>query len=300
MWRPDEMVRPPVLALDLDGVLNALDPPAGAGWERHDIHVPASTLPDSPFIRGHGTEDVDVTIHLHPRHGPWIRSLLAGGVEVVWITTWEHAANAHIAPLLGIPPLPVVSLTPTRLSYVLSLDTASAKLDRLDDQFGDRCLVWIDDLATRSVLRDGRWVQIRTDARRGLTEYEQATAENHLAWARTAQPEDLFQLDFTLNTLSVESAWSLTTADQHRVMVTRAEWDHDREVLNLHAVWEPPAGPPRTVDADCPSSARGVLSVGNQLVIDIEGIAGPQHWVLGAITRIWRCGHRQDTAGGER
>src|SRR5690606_41282074 len=42
---------------------------------------------------------------LNPRHGA---ALLALPYRPVWATTWEHDANEVLAPLLGLPELPVV------------------------------------------------------------------------------------------------------------------------------------------------------------------------------------------------
>lgn len=79
----------PLLLLDIDGVLS----PTGRS-------VP------HPHAR-HATDDHDVVIH--PNHGAWLATLSAT-FDLVWATTWGERANAVYAPLLGLPPAPVMPL----------------------------------------------------------------------------------------------------------------------------------------------------------------------------------------------
>jgi len=46
-------------------------------------------------------------------HSAWLREL-SGVYDLIWATTWEHDANKHIAPRLGLPPLPVVEFSAYR------------------------------------------------------------------------------------------------------------------------------------------------------------------------------------------
>jgi hypothetical protein len=78
----------PLLYLDIDGVLNPVCPTAA--FTAHDI--------------------LDYTVLLCDDHPAWLREL-ADMYTLVWATTWEHDANRHIAPLLGLDPLPVVELS---------------------------------------------------------------------------------------------------------------------------------------------------------------------------------------------
>ncbi|MQY06611.1 HAD domain-containing protein [Actinomadura macrotermitis] len=78
----------PLLYLDVDGVLNPEDP---AG--RFTAHTVGS-----------------LTLRIPDTHAAWLRELSAA-YELIWATTWEHHANAYIAPLLGLPELPVVEFT---------------------------------------------------------------------------------------------------------------------------------------------------------------------------------------------
>ncbi len=59
----------PIVALDVDGVLNPHELDPAAGWSAHPIAVPARDLPDSPFLRGGGQVDLTTVVHLHPELG---------------------------------------------------------------------------------------------------------------------------------------------------------------------------------------------------------------------------------------
>ncbi|WP_396668489.1 hypothetical protein [Microbacterium sp. R86528] len=73
--------------------------------------------------------------------GAWLRDLLARGIDVVWATTWQHAANEHFAVPLGLPELPIaVSGEGSRL-----LGSSSWKSIQLSRQFDHRPLLWVDD-----------------------------------------------------------------------------------------------------------------------------------------------------------
>lgn len=84
--------------------------------------------------------------------------------QLVWATTWEDEANAEIAPLIGLPQLPVVRWPDT-----------SAEHEREDRWFGlcwkTRTLVdwaaglpfaWIDDEITDA---DRNWIRLHHPGR---------------------------------------------------------------------------------------------------------------------------------------
>lgn len=165
-----------VVALDVDEVLNH----DGLGTVEHPLVVPAADLPNSPFLRGGGERDLSTIVRLDPRHGEWINSLLERGIEVVWATTWEEAANTHLAPLLGIPPLPVaVSVTahPPRFGWVHNGNTGAWKADALAERYPDPevALVWVDDLAHH-------WDEDTTLSDRELLADSGASAEEIESW----------------------------------------------------------------------------------------------------------------------
>ncbi|WP_433619354.1 HAD domain-containing protein [Dactylosporangium sp. CA-139114] len=141
--------------LDVDGPLvplarrtGAPHPAAGAAAERYG----------NPLL-----ERVD------PGDGP---RLLALGGELVWATTWAQDANEVVAPLLGLPPLPVVAWSE---SSAAPGDDRHWKTDDLLAWAAGRPFVWVDDEITAA---DRRWVARhhagpallhRVDGRSGLT-----------------------------------------------------------------------------------------------------------------------------------
>ncbi|MFI6099794.1 HAD domain-containing protein [Lentzea sp. NPDC051213] len=79
------MVALPLLFLDVDGPL----------------------LPFGDGIAHRGPQhDNPLLSRLDPLHGPWLAALPC---ELVWATTWMDDANELLAPLLGLPRLPVAT-----------------------------------------------------------------------------------------------------------------------------------------------------------------------------------------------
>ncbi|GLZ76309.1 hypothetical protein Afil01_11160 [Actinorhabdospora filicis] len=107
-----------------------------------------------------------------PAHGP---RLLALGCELMWATTWGEDANAHIAPLLGLPRLPVVAWPdedpPPRVHWKtpgLVACAAGRPFGWLDDEITDADRAWV------AAMHPGRALLRRVDARVGLTEEDYA------------------------------------------------------------------------------------------------------------------------------
>lgn len=139
----------PVLALDVDGVVNA-----DVGEER-PVTISAAGQPDSPFFRSSHGVDVQGSVFLVPGVGAWIRQMLEVA-DVVWATTWEDLANEVVAPLLGIDPLPVacrVAEHPPKFGWVRNGNPEAWKADVLAQRFAGRPLAWVDDLAWAYDLR---------------------------------------------------------------------------------------------------------------------------------------------------
>lgn len=143
-WSP-ELASRPVVALDVDGVLNVWRP----GLEVADpVEVVETVIPSwatgpARFLSGYGKFNLPVTVTVDPAHGDWIRSLLDRGVDVVWCTSWETAAPVVWGPLLDLPPLPVVKLSaPLPYPKAWTIDVKSIELAQL---FPGRPLVWLDD-----------------------------------------------------------------------------------------------------------------------------------------------------------
>ena len=173
----------PVVALDVDGVLN---PYGEVEWHvATPVRVPSQQVPRSPFIRGHGLRDLEVTVRLNSAHGEWIQRLLEH-VDVVWSTTWEHLANDVIAPLLGIGPLEVATSVadwPPTSEQAKNTDSAAWKAGVLADRYRDRALVWVDDGAEEYRLLGDKWrhrvptLVLVPDPSSGLTRDQQVAVE---------------------------------------------------------------------------------------------------------------------------
>jgi hypothetical protein len=109
-----------------------------------------------------------VRIVLNRKWGPLIRSVAEAGAEIAWATRWEEAANAWIAPLLGLP----------SLRYVSGAAEALRKAYRVVPWADGRPWAWVDDepeeldIATGIMSRPGRapFLPVLTGRMTGLTE----------------------------------------------------------------------------------------------------------------------------------
>lgn len=101
MTAEGERMRPLIL-VDVDGVLN---PSFSAKTRRYlEYHEGWKTCYANPM----GTE---FRLFLNPAHGRWLLDLAQEtGAELAWGTTWEHYANKHIGPRIGLPGLPVAPM----------------------------------------------------------------------------------------------------------------------------------------------------------------------------------------------
>jgi hypothetical protein len=137
----------PLLLLDVDGVLAPLLTGGGVpdGFTEHTV------LGDR--------------LLLSPEHGEWLAAL-AEDFELVWATSWEDDANAAIAPLLGLPSLPVIALGDVEQAGTWKLAAVARFVaDRpvawIDDALGDDALDWAESRVAPTLL-------VRTDPRVGL------------------------------------------------------------------------------------------------------------------------------------
>ncbi|HEX8870663.1 MAG TPA: HAD domain-containing protein [Lentzea sp.] len=135
---------------------------------------------DGPLLPfGDGVPGEPGLARLDPMHGPWLKALPC---ELVWATTWMDDANAHIAPLLGLPRLPVATWTEDE-----PRDGLHWKTRDLLALAGPRPFAWVDDELTD---KDRVWVAERhpkallhkVDPRHGLTDADYLALD---AWLRT-------------------------------------------------------------------------------------------------------------------
>ena len=98
-------------------------------------------------------------------HREWLGELTEF-YELVWATTWEHSANESMAPILGLPELPVIEFERG------SGDTW--KLESVRSFVTDRPFAWIDDDLFLDAFswarnRDAPTLLLRTSSSVGMT-----------------------------------------------------------------------------------------------------------------------------------
>lgn len=158
----------PILAVDVDGVLNALSggrPPTG--WQ--DAKV------------------MGLRIRHNPSHGAQLLAVASErGAELTWCTTWEDLAVRLIAPLVGLPDLPWVPMEPGRagLKFGQHRSIGTTKAQAMAAYAGDRPFCWLDDEPDAAAgLRSCRTPHkvIRVDGRAGLQDHHLRRAGEWLA-----------------------------------------------------------------------------------------------------------------------
>ncbi|MFF3667231.1 HAD domain-containing protein [Microtetraspora malaysiensis] len=148
----------PLLFLDVDGPLI----PFGAPQLHLDGHAGNRAAPQ---LLPAGSNPL--LARINPQHGSRLSALPC---DLVWATTWMADANEVIAPVLGLPELPVVDWPDSEEEGPLHWKTRG-----LIDWAAGRSFVWVDDEITDA---DRAWVSAhhrgqallhRVDPRRGLT-----------------------------------------------------------------------------------------------------------------------------------
>lgn len=122
-----------ILAVDVDGVLNALGRGAlDEGWRDEQVTAFGHSL----------------RIRCNPAHGARLLAIAAEtGAELVWCTTWEEMANQRIAPLVGLPELPWVPMAPgfAGLRFSECRSVGSTKAKAMAAYAAGRPFCWLDD-----------------------------------------------------------------------------------------------------------------------------------------------------------
>jgi hypothetical protein len=158
----------PLLFLDVDGTL---------------LPVRRARTPDAPvdWVAWQSTGN-PLLANLDPDNGP---RLLALPCELVWATAWMADANEVIAPLLGLPALPVADLPEAPEEDPVGL--LHWKTRRLVELAAGRTFVWVDDEITAldrafvAAHHEGRALLHRVDRMVGLAGADVAAID---AWLR--------------------------------------------------------------------------------------------------------------------
>lgn len=160
-----------VVALDVDGVLNACAP--SSPRPVHQVVLAPGDLPASPFVSPRDLAGATLELRLDVAADQAFIRELATRAEVVWATTWEDLANKVVAPALGIDPLPLgvcAALDPARFGEARSGDAISWKCRALSRRYAGRHVVLVDDLARGRAPATGvESVSICPDPAVGLT-----------------------------------------------------------------------------------------------------------------------------------
>jgi hypothetical protein len=94
---------PPVWLLDIDGVVNALSRGPVAGSWPSDQWVQRAVAADIP---GSGRMVLPIFV-AQPVLDFIARVIRTGAAEVIWHSTWREAAVSDLAPVLGLPAMPI-------------------------------------------------------------------------------------------------------------------------------------------------------------------------------------------------
>jgi HAD domain in Swiss Army Knife RNA repair proteins len=156
--------RPPILFLDVDGVISLFGFAPDAGPLPGPLHW------------------IDGMAHCIPENLGERLVRLAEGFELVWATGWEERANEHLPFILKLPFRDLPCLT---FDGQAVFGTAHWKVDAVDAYAGDRPAAWVDDNLDEECQawaerRTAPTLLVETEPEEGLTDEQ---VERLLAWA---------------------------------------------------------------------------------------------------------------------
>lgn len=133
-----------LLLLDVDGPLNPYNAKPHA---RPDGYHTFRYTQDGRWFSGDNARRVKgMRVWLNPAHGAMLRGLAnETGLELAWATTWQHEANTHIAPAVGLPALPVVEFPVADLDAGGWTRLGGWKFPSVQAYAAGRPLAWLDD-----------------------------------------------------------------------------------------------------------------------------------------------------------
>lgn len=220
--RSDARFRP-VVAVDVDGVLRVEAPDSGEtppeGVFRRRVTVTREGYP-LVFHREPEWDEHDQWSSHHWFSGvgaEWLRDLLDRGVEVVWATTWQHAANQYFAKRLGVPQLPVAVKGGPQGSWTASMWKAA----QLGAKFPGRPLLWVDDTRSREALNRLDWARRPRD--RAVTHFHWVTD-----WAAGITRDDIIEMDQWLALASTPDGHDELRRQRRRAQARDRYWTRPR------------------------------------------------------------------------
>lgn len=166
-----QLVLPPLLLLDVDGVLAPFQGDAlsmsrvgGEGFRRVDLDPRAGLRETFLWVSEGNSERL---------------RRLGASFEMVWATGWTHSANRVIGPLHALEELPVIELdwtfeTPTwKLPSIEAFVSDDRPCAWVDDDLADDAELWADERTSPTLL-------VRCEPHIGLTD---ELTERCLEWA---------------------------------------------------------------------------------------------------------------------
>lgn len=172
----------PVLAIDVDGVLN----PDLSAKRRRSL-----AYHDGWLNRWADTPQGRYRLFVNPVYGRWLRMFAREtGAELVWASTWEDNANIWLCPLLKLDPLPVI---PVRAAVEAGermkpkVESGICKLPVITEWMAGRRLAWLEDSPVADARVDiggqfgGTGLVIQVDEKTGLEQRHLELARRWLA-----------------------------------------------------------------------------------------------------------------------